>query len=163
MSPIVRNPQIRQWLALAGFLILTLAVAASAAVATEPDVAGWYRTLAKPAFNPPDWVFAPVWTTLYVLMAIAAWRVWKVTGLFTQAMALFLIQLALNCAWSFVFFHFHRIGLALVDIAALLVAIVATIWVFWRINRAAGMLFLPYLAWVSFATLLNAAIFQLNS
>lgn len=141
---------------------MTLAVAASAAVATEPDVAGWYSTLTKPAFNPPNWVFAPVWTTLYVLMAIAAWRVWKAAGMFTAAMALFLVQLALNCAWSFVFFHFHQIALALFNILALLFAILLTSVSFWRVDRTAGILFAPYVAWVSFATLLNAAIYKLN-
>ena len=151
-----------QWWALAGFLLLTLSVAASAALATEPDVTGWYRTLVKPAFNPPNWVFAPVWTTLYVLMAIAAWRVWKAAGMFASAMALFLVQLALNCAWSFVFFHFHQIGLALCNILALLIAIVLTTISFWHIDRPAGILFVPYLAWVSFATLLNAALYKLN-
>jgi tryptophan-rich sensory protein len=147
---------------LLAFLLLTLAVAATAGLATEPEIAGWYRTLVKPAFNPPNWIFAPVWTTLYILMAIAAWRVCRVTGLFAWAMALFFVQLGLNFAWSFLFFHFHQIALALCDILALLLAILLTTVSFWRIDRTAGTMFLPYLAWVSFAALLNAAIWKLN-
>jgi tryptophan-rich sensory protein len=157
-----QDRQRRQWRALFGFLLLTLAVAASAALATEPDVTGWYTTLAKPAFNPPNWIFAPVWTALFVLMAIAGWRVWSATGLFALPMALFLIQLALNCAWSFIFFHFHAIAFALGDILLLWFAILLTTIVFWRIDRAAGILFTPYFAWVSFAMLLNAAVYKLN-
>jgi translocator protein len=158
----LQKHQRRQWWALFGFLLLTFAVAASAALVTGPDVTGWYSTLAKPSFNPPNWVFAPVWTSLYILMAIAGWRVWRVTGLFTWAMALFLVQLAFNFAWSFIFFHFHRIAFALCDILALLVAIVLTTVVFRRTDKTAGVLLAPYLAWVSFAALLNAAIYKLN-
>ena len=161
MTGTIRQPR-HPWLALAGFLLLTLAVGVLAGVATEPDVAGWYRTLAKPDFNPPNWVFAPVWTTLYILMAVAAWRVWRKAGLKSAAMTLFWGQLALNCAWSFVFFHFHQVALALCNIVALLTAIALTAAAFRRIDRPAALLFVPYIAWVAFATLLNAAIYRLN-
>ncbi|HEX2593825.1 MAG TPA: TspO/MBR family protein [Rhizomicrobium sp.] len=150
------------WGALVGFLTLTLAVGAIAGFATGSSIDGWYATLAKPSFNPPNWVFGPVWTTLYVLMAFAAWRAWRVVGWRGAALAMFLVQLALNFAWSFIFFTAHQLGLALIELAVMLVAIVATTTVFWRIDRAAGALMLPYIAWVSFAGVLNAALWQLN-
>lgn len=121
----------------------------------------WYAGLAKPDFNPPNWIFAPVWTVLYVLIASAGWRVWRLTrdaGL----RLLWGVQLALNFLWSPVFFGAHSIGGALVVILALLVTILIFIWRGWRVERGAALLFLPYLAWVAFASLLNAAIFQLN-
>ena len=122
----------------------------------------WYAALAKPPFNPPNWVFAPVWTTLYVLMAVAAWRVWRVAGAVSRPLLLFYLQLALNAAWSFLFFKAHHIAYALADIVALLVAILATSHAFGRRDRVAQILFLPYLVWVSFATVLNGAIWWLN-
>jgi len=148
--------------ALKYFIILTLSVGALAAAATEPEIALWYAGLAKPAFNPPNWLFAPVWTALYIIMAIAAWRVWRVAGTTSAALTMFFVQLALNFIWSFVFFRFHRIALALIDIAALFVLIFVMVILFWRSDRLAGVLLLPYLAWVGFAGTLNLAIWQLN-
>ena len=148
--------------ALALFLLLTLGVAAAGGYATAPEISGWYATLAKPSFNPPNWIFGPVWTALYVLMAIAAWRVWRVASLSSRPMQLFFVQLAFNLAWSFIFFHAHATGAALIEVAALLSLIVWTSLSFARRDRIAGWLFAPYIAWVSFATLLNAAIWRLN-
>lgn len=148
--------------ALAVFGALTLGVGALGAFATEPQIAGWYATLAKPDFNPPNWIFAPVWTLLYILMAVAAWRVWRIAGTMSRPMLLFAVQLVLNCAWSFVFFHFHMIGAALADIGALLVLVLWTAASFARRDRIATWLLVPYGVWVAFATLLNASIWELN-
>ncbi|HWA88425.1 MAG TPA: TspO/MBR family protein [Rhizomicrobium sp.] len=148
--------------ALVAFVALTLGVGLSAAYFTEPEIAGWYTTLAKPSFNPPNWVFAPVWTTLYVVMAVAAWRTWRVAGLMSVALSLYLLQLTLNFAWSLIFFGQHEIALALVDIAALWIAILATVIAFFRADGWAGALMLPYLAWVGFAGVLNYEIWRLN-
>ncbi len=145
-----------------GFLLLTLAVGALGSVATEPAIPTWYAGLAKPSFNPPNWVFAPVWTALYISMAVAAWRVWRVTGLKSLEIAAFGLQLALNCAWSFIFFYFHRLGGALAELGALAILVFATLILFWRRDAVAGILLLPYLAWVGFALMLNYAIFTLN-
>ncbi|MDH3669203.1 MAG: tryptophan-rich sensory protein [Paracoccaceae bacterium] len=148
----------------AGFLLLCLAVSALGGLATSSSVGTWYPTLAKPSFNPPDWVFAPVWTTLYIVMAIAGWRVWRTPNaqLRTHALSVFYVQLALNLLWSILFFGLQAIGLALAEIIVLLVAIIITMVLSWRVDRLAGMLFLPYTLWVAFASLLNAAIFALN-
>jgi benzodiazapine receptor len=146
------------------FLALCLGVSALGGLATASSVGTWYQTLAKPAFNPPNWVFAPVWTTLYFMMAIAGWRVWRRDGLQRArwALALFALQLALNLAWSIVFFGLRSVGAALIEIVVLLLAILATTVVFWQRDRVAGMLFIPYAAWVGFATVLNAALWRLN-
>lgn len=156
------SAKVHNWLALCGFVVLTLAVGAAAGFATRSGVAGWYGSLAKPSFNPPNWVFAPVWTTLYVLMAISAWRVWRARGLFAWPLQLFFIQLFLNFAWSFIFFSAHWIGIALVEIVILLVAIAGMAACFLKIDRVAALLLVPYLFWVSFAALLNAELYRLN-
>ena len=128
-----------------------------------PDT--WYAQLKKPFWNPPNWVFAPVWTTLYTLMAIAAWLVGKQGGLKKNplSLVLFVLQLALNAAWSWLFFGKHRPDVAVVELGALWTSIAATLVSFLRIKPLAGMLMLPYLAWVSFAGVLNLAIWRLNS
>ncbi|GAB5506401.1 MAG: tryptophan-rich sensory protein [Rhizobiaceae bacterium] len=121
----------------------------------------WYQGLAKPSFNPPNWIFGPVWTALYILIAIAGWRVWRAnpTG---APIALWVMQLALNFSWSPVFFAAQLPRIALIIIIVLLVVIVGFIASAWREDRTAALLFLPYLAWVAFATVLNAAIVLLN-
>ena len=144
------------------FLILTLGVGAVSSLFTTQQIPGWYSQLLRPTFAPPDWVFAPVWTLLYILMAIAGWRVWEKTGLKSLAMASFALQLALNFAWCVLFFAMHQIGIALVEILVLDLAILATALLFFRHDRAAGLLFLPYLAWTVFASLLTRAIWRLN-
>ena len=158
-EPDLRQTQTR---ALKLFVVATLVVGASASLFTEPNIPTWYAHLLRPAIAPPNWVFAPVWTTLYVLMAVAAWRVWRVAGAVSRPLLLFYLQLALNAAWSFLFFKAHHIAYALADIVALLVAILATSHAFGRRDRVAQILFLPYLVWVSFATVLNGAIWWLN-
>lgn len=154
----------RDLLALAGFVVLCLAVAAAGGAVTSTSVDTWYAALAKPAFTPPDRVFGPVWTLLYLMMALAAWRVWRLGGTreVRAALGLWALQLALNLTWSYVFFGARMIGAALAEIAVLLVAIVATLALFWRLDRVAGALLVPYAAWVAFAMLLNAALWQLN-
>jgi translocator protein len=125
----------------------------------------WYDTLIKPSFNPPDWIFAPVWTLLYLLMGVAAWRVWKGSG-FTGArgaLGLFIGQLCLNALWSYLFFGAHRLGTALAEILLLWCAIAATIVRFHKVDRPAARLLVPYLLWVGFAALLNLQLWRLNS
>lgn len=144
------------------FLIATLGVGAIASLFTAPAIPTWYASLNRPAFDPPNWLFAPVWTALYILMAFAAWRVWKGAGLRSREMAVFALQLALNLGWSVLFFGRHQIGAALIEIAVLDVAVLATLVLFFRRDRLAGLLLLPYLAWALFATFLTRTIGQLN-
>jgi benzodiazapine receptor len=136
-------------------------VAAVGGVATAPAIPGWYAHLAKPSFNPPNWLFGPVWSLLYAMMAVAAWRVVR-QGKAWRELAAYLLQLVLNLGWSLVFFGAHRIGAALVEIGCLWLAIAVTLALFWRRDRPAGLLLAPYLAWVSFAALLNFALWRLN-
>jgi benzodiazapine receptor len=135
------------------------------ALFTGPAIPTWYATIAKPAFNPPSWLFGPVWITLYVVMAVAAFLVWQ-RGLnvpaVRTALALFGAQLILNAAWSGLFFGLRSPLAGLVDIVALLALIVATIVAFGRVSALAAWLLVPYLAWVAFATVLNATIWWLN-
>ncbi|MEO5779121.1 MAG: TspO/MBR family protein [Arthrobacter oryzae] len=144
-----------------GWLVATFAAAALGA-RFMPDE--WYRKLKKPTWNPPNSIFAPVWTLLYLLMATAAWLVWRRYG-FGGALVpliLFVVQLLLNAAWTWLFFGLHRIDRALVDIVVLWVVIVATLMSFWKLEQLAGVLLVPYLAWVSFATVLNWTIWRMN-
>jgi translocator protein len=155
---------IQQLTALVGFLVGCFAIAALGAALSADPVRGWYQTLRKPAWTPPDWVFAPVWTTLYVLMALSAWLVWLRTG-FARGrlpLGLFGAQLVLNVAWSGLFFALRSPGVAFVDILILWCAIAATLWSFGRISPLAVSLLVPYLLWVSYAAALNAAIWRLN-
>ncbi len=121
----------------------------------------WYAQLAKPSFNPPNWVFGPVWTVLYVLIAVAGWRVWQRRRA-SAAMTLWAAQLVLNFLWSPIFFTAHSIGGALVVILLLLLTILAFVWRAWRLDRIAAGLFVPYLLWVAFASALNGSILALN-
>lgn len=126
----------------------------------------WYASLAKPGWTPPPWVFGPAWTILYAMMAVAAWRLWRRRDArpraSRRALALFAVQLALNLAWTPVFFGMQRPDLALAVILLLWVAIAATIVAAWKACKTAAALLVPYLAWVTFATALNAAIWRLN-
>lgn len=140
------------------FLILTLGGGLTAGYLSPPGE--WYAALAKPAFNPPSWVFAPAWTTLYVLIAIAGARVW--TRDLDTPLRLWFAQLIFNVVWSPIFFVAHRPDLALVVVAALLALVLAFIAATWKHDRVAAALFIPYAAWVSFATLLNFEIVRLN-
>ena len=144
---------------------ISLSAGLIGSLAVADNFTTWYSTIEKPAFTPPNWVFGPVWTILYVLMGIAAFLVWQ-KGLGTAAVKValtwFLVQLVLNVSWAPVFFGLHRIGLALVVITLLWAAIVTTTFYFLRVSRPAAVLLLPYLLWVSFATALNASIWHLN-
>lgn len=169
-------------------LVLSVVLAQSAgllgSLATRPQIASWYRTLEKPVFTPPDWAFPVVWPTLFLLMAIAAWLVYRqqgpkgasfwsggasYEGMFLRrspsralALGMYLAQLVLNTLWSFLFFAMEHPGLALFEIVLLLVFIVFTTLLFYRIRPLAGYLMIPYVIWVSYATILNAAIWWLN-
>jgi translocator protein len=151
-----------KWLVLVGFIVLCLGVGGVAGVVTADAVVTWFPTLQKPSFNPPSWVFAPVWTLLYLMMAIAAWRVWLEGPSSRPALNLFFIQLVLNFAWSLLFFGLHSPILALIDIIAMWIMIALTTRAFFKIAKPAGWLLAPYLAWVSFAAVLNASIWWLN-
>lgn len=150
------------WPGLAVWLLSCFAAPMLASWA-QPD--GWYAALAKPAWNPPGWLFGPVWTALYVLMGVAAWLVWRRGGWRAQRRPLgwFVAQLALNALWTPLFFGFHRIDLALLEIVVLWGAIVAMIAAFARTSALAAWLLAPYLAWVSFATFLTFTLWRLNS
>ena len=142
-------------------LFIALVVGAGLAIGYVTAPGEWYAGLVKPSFNPPNWVFAPVWTVLYVLIAVAGWRVWrKDAG--GSAMKMWWLQLGLNLLWSPAFFAAHRIGLALFIILLMLAAIIAFIVLSWRQERIAAWLFVPYAAWVAFAAMLNGSIFALN-
>jgi tryptophan-rich sensory protein len=149
--------------ALGLLLALALCFGAAAGGALFPP-GEWYRGLETPALTPPSWVFGPAWTVLYVLMALAAWLVWRERGLAGARgpLALFALQLALNAAWSALFFGAHAMGWALVEIVALWLCIAATALAFRRVRPLAGALLLPYLAWVAFATWLNLGFWRLN-
>ena len=143
---------------LAGWLVLCFG---SAAVGARFRPGAWYAGLRKPSWTPPNWLFAPVWTALYAMMAVAAWLVWQEVGLARES-GLFLVQLVLNAAWTWLFFGLKRPGLAFADIVALWVAIGATLLAFWTVRPVAGLLLAPYLVWVTFAAGLNAALWRLN-
>ena len=152
-----------------GFGFLAIVVVAATLVvgqfATYPNLAPWYAGLVKPSFNPPNWVFGPVWTTLYLLMAFAVWRILRLPTAAERrwALCLFFAQLALNAAWSWMFFAAHNPLLGLINIVPQNLVIIATIVAFYRIDRTAGWCLVPLAAWVCFATVLNFAIWKLNS
>ena len=150
---------LNRWVALLGFLVVAIGGGLAMGYLTAPGA--WYADLAKPSFNPPNWVFGPVWIVLYVLIAVAGWRIWC-RDAHRWPLRLWWAQLALNFLWSPVFFVAHWIGLALLIIVLMLAAIVAFIATSWRQDRMAAWLFAPYAAWVGFASVLNGAIFALN-
>ena len=156
-----RGGEVRGLLA---FVALCLGISAIGGWITAGSVATWYRTLQKPFFNPPDWLFAPVWTVLYLMIAVAGWRVWRAHGFAgaRSAMAAYATQLALNLAWSFLFFGGRMIDVALAEIVLLFAAIIVNAVLFWRIDRVAGWILAPYAAWVAFAGVLNLALWRLN-
>jgi tryptophan-rich sensory protein len=159
-----RESRALSFAALGGFIALCFAVAAVGGAVTATSVGTWYAGLAKPPFNPPDWVFGPVWTVLYLMIAVAGWRLWRRRGEAGAGLALgaWGLQLALNLGWSLVFFGARMIGLALAEILVLLAAILATTLLSWRVDPLAGALFVPYALWVGFATVLNGALWWLN-
>jgi tryptophan-rich sensory protein len=145
-------------------VILPVLVGGIAGLFTAEAVPGWYATLKQPSFNPPNWIFGPVWTILYLLMGISLFLVWKENHSKERniAITVFLIQLALNFAWSLIFFHFKMIGLALVEISLLWISILSMLFIFYKIKPAAAYINIPYLLWVAFATVLNASYYILN-
>lgn len=154
----------RSILALAGFLLLSFAAGALGGRATYPAIPGWYQSLEKPSWTPPEWLFGPAWTTLYILMGVAAWLVWRYGGWRSQKrpLTLFVVQVVLNALWSILFFGMRNPGLGMAEIVILWLAILATSIAFWRVSRMAGGLMVPYLGWVTFAAALNFAIWRLN-
>ena len=157
-------PQRHGCIGLVFFIGVCLGAGGLGAIATTPEIEGWYQEIAKPTWNPPDRVFGPVWTTLFILMAIAAWLIWRPAGFRTAVMplSLFGLQLCLNVAWSWIFFGMHQPGWAFAEILVLWLAIAATTLAFFRRSVVAGWLLVPYLLWVSFAAALNFAIWQAN-
>jgi tryptophan-rich sensory protein len=157
----------RDLLGLLGFIVLCFAAAGLGGYWTASSVSegGWYYQIAKPSWTPPSWLFGPVWTVLYLAMAVAGWLVWRRGGWAAHrgALTLFLVQLTLNAIWSGLFFGLHSPGLAMIEILLLWIAILLTARAFFRVSPLAGWLLVPYLLWVSFASVLNFAVWQLNS
>lgn len=143
---------------------ITLTTGALASYFTMDAITTWYVTLNKPSFNPPNWIFGPVWTTLYILLGIGLFLIWKErpSRMRNEALTIFGIQLTLNFAWSFFFFYIHQIGIALIEIVLLWSSILLMIRYFNKINPIAAYINIPYLLWVTFATVLNAAYYILN-
>lgn len=158
------DPPAREFSTLAKLGVLLALAGLVAMIGAQFGPGPWYDHIAKPEWHAPGWLFGPVWTALYLLMAMAAWRVWRrpPTQAVDDALFFYGMQLALNAIWSPMFFGLQNPLLALVDIVALLAVVAATTAMFWRVDRTAGMLFLPYAAWVAYATVLNAAIWSMN-
>ena len=152
---------------LLAMLVAAFAAAGVGAIAVNLTLRSWYKLIQKPDWNPPDWVFGPVWTLLYILMAVSAWLVWQKRPVdrrgVDRALTWFAVQLGLNAAWSWIFFAWRQPGWAFVEILALWLAIALTALASWRINRFAAFLLVPYLGWVTFAVVLNGSIWALNS
>jgi translocator protein len=153
--------RVTQALGLLAWLLVAFAAAAIGAVASL-DAAGFYATLSKPSWAPPASVFGPVWSVLYLLMGVAAWLVWRARPQSRRALALFVLQLAANALWSWLFFAWHRGAIAAIEVLLLLMLIVLTIRAFWPCSRLAAVLLVPYLLWVAFASALTWAIWQGN-
>ena len=146
-------------------ILLPLAVGATSGFFTVKAIPGWYAQLNKPWFNPPNWLFSPVWTSLYIMMGISLWLVWKSNApvkIKQPALYLFAVQLILNFFWSLIFFRQHQIGWAVTEIITMWVFILLTIIAFAKVNNIAAWLLVPYISWVSFATVLNYSIWALN-
>jgi translocator protein len=154
----------RRWVALAVWIALPLLLGGGVGSFFQPGE--WYAGLEKPSWNPPSWVFGPVWTALYIMMGVAAWLVWDRYGFrgpARTALILFLVHLIFNAAWSALFFGAQAPGLAFAEILVLWAMIAALVVMFWRLRTLAGVLLLPYLAWVSFAAVLNYTLWRLNA
>lgn len=146
-------------------ILIPFLFAVAGGLLTKSAVYTWYPGLAKPSFNPPNWLFGPVWSILFLVIGYCAYRVWirrQQTLHLPRTIAIYFIQLILNLGWSYLFFYRHLIGAALIEIAALLVAIIVNAVVFYKADKTAGLLFIPYFLWVSFATILTYSIFMLN-
>lgn len=146
-------------------ILIPLSIGAMGGLLTFESVKAWYTTLNKPSFNPPNYIFGPVWSILYVLMGISSYLVWqrrKIVFGYSWAVGVYILQLLLNLMWSYLFFYQHQIGFALIEIGVLLLTIIINSFIFYRINKIAGLLFIPYILWVSFASYLTYSIFILN-
>ena len=157
--------QFRTTIRLAACLVLCVGIGAVQGIVTRPQIAGWYDKLAKPAWTPPSAAFPIVWTALYILMAVALWRLWEKVApspARNRAITLFLVQLALNAAWSPLFFGAHAVRAALIEIIVLVIAVALTIMASAQVDRIAAWLLAPYLAWVAYATTLNGGIVWMN-
>jgi tryptophan-rich sensory protein len=146
-------------------IVLTVGLGSLGGIFTAPEIQGWFLHLNKPLWNPPNWLFAPVWTTLYLLMGIALYLIWKTKAEQDKkqwAIIIFIVQFALNTLWSFIFFKQHQVGWAFVEIMVMWLAILCTIIAFSRMNKTAAWLLVPYISWVSFAGVLNYCIWQMN-
>jgi len=153
-----------QFFKLLASLALPLGLGAIAGLFTADAVPEWYETLNRPSFNPPNWLFGPVWTTLYIFLGISLFLIWKQSASKERNLAIFvfLLQQALNFGWSFIFFYFNLIGFALIEIILLWISIVIMIVLFYKIKPIAAYINIPYLIWVTFATILNASYYLLN-
>jgi benzodiazapine receptor len=151
-----------QWVVLAALIVLCLIVGSLGGFATAEPVLTWYPTINKPSWTPPDWIFAPVWTVLFIMMAVAAWLVWRTGDRIGPAMILFFSQLALNLGWSLLFFGARSPWLGLVEIVMFWCVLLVTVLAFFGRSTLAGILMLPYIAWVTFAAVLNFAIWRMN-
>lgn len=146
-------------------ILIPMIFGALGGIITIRSVKTWYPGIAKPSFNPPNWLFGPVWSTLFIVIGIASYLIWLKSAQIaklSRTIAIYFIQLILNLAWSFLFFYNHLIGAALIEIIALLFVIAINGLVFYKIDKAAGLLFIPYFLWVTFASILNYNIFILN-
>lgn len=145
-------------------IVLPLSIGAIAGIFTSEAIPGWYATLNRPSFNPPNWLFGPVWTTLYLLMGVSLYLIWKQEKSKERnlAMLVFIVQLVLNFAWSFIFFYFNKISFAFAEIILLWLSILLMIIRFYRIKPIAAYINIPYLLWVSFAAILNLSFYLLN-
>lgn len=145
-------------------IILPIGLGSIAGIFTSAAVPEWYTTLNRPSFNPPNWIFGPVWTILYILLGISFFVIWKqpASKKRNQAILVYLLQLILNFAWSFIFFYFNMIGFALIEIILLWISIVIMLVLFYRIKPLASYMNIPYLLWVTFAAILNAGYYILN-
>ena len=153
-----------QFIKLIVSIALPLGIGSVAGLFTAEAIPGWYETLNQPSFNPPNWIFGPVWTTLYLFMGISLFLVWKQSASKERNIAIFvfLLQLALNFCWSFIFFFFNMIGLALIEIILLWISIIIMLVLFYKIKPIAAYINIPYFLWVTFATILNTSYYFLN-
>jgi tryptophan-rich sensory protein len=160
-----RPSHTRQVVWLVGLMAVCFGAAGIGGAVGSSSVGSWYASLAKPSWTPPDWLFGPVWTTLYFLMAVSAWLVWRRAGwpAARTSLCLFGLQLGLNTSWSVLFFGFRNPGLAMAGILALWLAIAATVVNFWGRSTVAAVLLTPYLAWTTFAAVLNFGIWRMNA
>lgn len=153
------------WIVFVILLIVCFAAAGIGSITTYPKIDNWYATLAKPSWTPPNWIFGPVWSILYLSMATAAWLIWRQSGFVRSIgpITVFAVQLVLNAAWSWLFFGLQNCGIAFFEILFLWAAIAATIVVFWNRSVLAGLMLVPYFCWVTFACILNYAIWRMNA